>query len=100
MVYCQKQINFLDVLLSKKDNESSLLTSLFTKSADSHQYLHAASYHRSIYKKSIPYGQAIQMKRIYSNKVDLQQKLLGLELWLTDWGYKSEIIRPEIQKVN
>ena len=40
------------------------------------------------------------MKRICSNEVDLQRKLLDLESWLTDRGYKSEIIRPEIQKVN
>ena len=100
MEYSQKQINFSDVLISKNDNESSLVTSLFTKSTDSHQYLHATSCHRSIYKKSIPYGQAIRMKRICSNEVDLQRKLLDLESWLTDRGYKSEIIRPEIQKVN
>ena len=40
------------------------------------------------------------MKLICSNEVDLQRKLLDLESWLTDRGYKSEIIRPEIQKVN
>ena len=40
------------------------------------------------------------MKRICSNEVDLQKKLLDLESWLRDAGYKSEIIRPEIQKVN
>ena len=100
MEYSQKQINFSDVLISKNDNESSLVTSLFTKSTDSHQYLHDTSCHRSIYKKLIPYGQAIRMKRICSNEVDLQRKLLDLESWLTGRGYKSEIIRPEIQKVN
>ena len=88
------------MLISKNDNESSLVTSLFTKSTDSHQYLHATSYHRSIYKKSIPYGQAIRMKQICLNEVDLQRKLLDLESWLTDRGYKSEINRPEIQKLN
>ena len=40
------------------------------------------------------------MKRICSNEVDLRRKLLDLESWLTDRGCKSEIIRPEIQKVN
>ena len=79
MKYSQKQINFLDVLISKNDNESSLVTSLFTKSNDNHQYLHATPRHRSIYKKSIPYVQDIQIKRICSNEVDLQQKLLDLK---------------------
>ena len=80
------------MLISKNNNESSLVISLFTKSTDSHQYLHATSCHRSIYKKSILYGQAIRMKQICSNEVDLQQKLLDLESWFTDRGYKSEII--------
>ena len=35
-----------------------------------------------------------------SNEVDLRRELLDLESWLTDRGYKSEIIRLEIQKVN
>ena len=40
------------------------------------------------------------MKQICSNEVDFKRKLLDLESWLTDRGYKSEIIRPEIKKVN
>ena len=40
------------------------------------------------------------MKRICSNEDDFQRKLLDLESWLTNRRYESEIIRPEIQKVN
>ena len=40
------------------------------------------------------------MKGICSNEVDLERKLLDLESWLTDRGYKLEIIRSKIQKVN
>ena len=40
------------------------------------------------------------MEGICSNEVDLQRELLDLESWLTDRRYKSEIIQPEIQKVN
>ena len=65
-----------------------------------HQNLHASSCHRSFYKKSIPYDQAVQMKRTCSNEADLQLRLLYLVSWLTDRSYKLEIIRPEIQKVN
>ena len=38
MEYYQKQINILDVLISKNYNESSLITTLFPKSFDTHQY--------------------------------------------------------------
>ena len=40
------------------------------------------------------------MERTYSNEADLQQKLVDSESWLTDRGYKSEIMRPEIHQVN
>ena len=92
MEYFQKQINLLDVLISKNYNESSLVTGLVTKSTDTYLYLHATSCHRSIYKYSIPYGQAICMKPISSNEFDLQRKLLHLESRMTDRGFKSEIM--------
>ena len=79
---------------------SSLITSLFTKSTDKHQHLHVTSCHKSVYKKSIRYGQIIRIKRVCSIEVGLQRKLLDLESWLIDRGYKCEIIRLEIQKVN
>ena len=62
---------------------------------DSHQYSYATSCCRSIHKKSIPYDQAILMKLICSNEVDIQRILLDLESLLTDRGYKSKIIRSE-----
>ena len=40
------------------------------------------------------------MKRICSNEVHLQWELIDLDSWLTDRGYKSETMTPEIQKVN
>ena len=55
MEYSQKQINFLDVLISENNKETILVTSLFTKSTNNHQYLHATSCHGSIYKKLIPH---------------------------------------------
>ena len=39
-------------------------------------------------KISIPYDQAIQMKRICSNEAGLQRKLVYLESWLADGDYK------------
>ena len=31
-------------------------------------YIYATSFHRSIYKRSIPYGQAVRIKRICSDE--------------------------------
>ena len=52
------------------------------------------------FKRAILYGQPVKIKRICSDEEDLQQKLNNLESWLTDRGYRAEVARPEIQKVN
>ena len=75
-------------------------TSLYTKPTDTHQYLNAESFHRTVYKKSIPYYQAVRIKRIYSEEEDLQHKLGDLESWLVNRGYRAESARREIQRVN
>ena len=63
MDYSKNSINFLDGKLSKSESGNTLCTSLFTKPTDTHQFLHATScYIRSIYKRSIPYGQALRIK--------------------------------------
>ena len=98
MDHSSNKINFLDVLITKTGTKLS--TSVYVKPTDTHQYLHATSCHRSIYKTSIPYGQAVRLKLICSNETDLQEKLKGLETWLLERGYRSERVRPEIQRVN
>ena len=71
MDYSKNSINLLDVKVSKSESENTLCTSLFTKPTDTHQYLHALSCHQSIYKRSIPYGQAVRINRICSDEEDL-----------------------------
>ena len=48
-----------------------------------------------MYKNSIAYGQAIRLKRIFSDENDLQRNLVSLESWLVNRSY-----RAEIQKIN
>ena len=100
MDYSKNTINFLDVKVSKSESGITLYTRLFAKPTDTHQYLHATSCHRSIYKRAIPFGEAVKIKRISSDEEDPQQKLNDLESWLIDRGYTAEVARPEIQKVN
>ena len=69
---------------------STLETDLFCKDTDRHQYLHAKSCHRYIYKKYIPFRQAIWLRRIISNDLVLDERLKELEAWFTYRGYNSE----------
>ena len=53
--WSENNINFLDVALSKKD-DGTLVTDLYTKPTDTHQYLHSTSCHPYYCKRSIPYS--------------------------------------------
>ena len=75
--FSKEQINFRDVKISQK--EGTLQTHLYCKWTDTHQFLHFRSCHHYSYKKSIPYGQAIRMKRICSNEEKLSSRLEDLE---------------------
>ena len=54
MDYSATEINFLGVSVTKTGNE--LQTDLYCKPNDTHQYHHAQSCHRNLYKRSIAYG--------------------------------------------
>ena len=60
MDYSPYHINYLDVLITKDESGKTLCTSLYTKPTDTQQYLHQQSYHRAVYKKSIPYSQLFE----------------------------------------
>ena len=55
-----------------------MITDLYCTSTDSHQYLRYDSRHSGHIKKSNVFSQALQLKRLYSQKTDLdfQQKKL------------------------
>ena len=91
------ETNFLDVQVSKRN--STLETDLYCTNTNRHQYLHAKSCHRYIYKKYIPFGQAVRLRRIISEDVMLDERLKELETWFTNRGYNSENIKPEIERV-
>ena len=61
--YFRERIDFLDVEIIKEANR--LLTDVFVKSTDTHQYLHATSCHSYHSKKSIPYSQALRFILIF-----------------------------------
>ena len=77
-----------------------LETDLYCKPTDTHQYLHAQSCHRNIYKKSIAYGQAIRIKRICSTEEKLNNRLIQLKQWLVNRGYKEDHVDSEVERVN
>ena len=59
-------MNFLDVNIRLVEGE--LMTDLFVKPNDTHQFLDPSSSHRYHCKKRMPYSQALRLKRICFDK--------------------------------
>ena len=58
----KEKINFLDLVIKLTDGK--IVTDLYCKSTDSHQYLHYESCHTEHIKRSIIFSQTLCLKRI------------------------------------
>ena len=94
--YSWEQINFLDVSVRKKNKQ--LVTNLYVKPTDTHQYLHASSCHVYHSKKSIPYSQALRLNRICSENSFYDKRCNELEVWLRERECNDKLVRQQILK--
>ena len=90
--WSQKSIKFLDVTVSLI--EVHIEAHLYAKPTDSPQY-HCRPYHC---KKSIPYSQALHLKRICSKNNFFHIHCNNLEKWLSERGYSEKLVRKETVK--
>ena len=88
-------INFLDVQVSKRN--STFETNLHCKDTDRHQYLYLKSCHRYVYKKYIPFGQAIRLRWTISGNIVLDERLKEVETWFTNRHEQGWLVK-ETQK--
>ena len=72
--YSKTQIHFLDITITKTSTRK-LLTTLHRKEMNQQSYLHRKSEHPEPLKRSIPYSQALRLKRIYTIKEVSQNNL-------------------------
>ena len=77
--YNKDTISFLDlkVILSN----GKLITSLYSKLTDCHQYLHYGSCHSEHTKRSIVYSQALRIKSLCSEESNFDELSLNLRSW-------------------
>ena len=91
------EIEFLDV---KVLNESGVLeTDVFIKPTDSHQYLHHSSCHPGACKKSIPFAQAMRLRRICSKSCFFEERVRDLVEFLVGRGYRKAYVEGQVDKV-
>ena len=84
----KEKINFLDLVI--KLTGGKIVTGLYCKSTDSHQYLHYDSCHAEHIKRSIIFSQTLRLKRICSQKSDLNSHVKELKNWFSKRGYPEE----------
>ena len=97
-------VNFLDITVSLNEHYE-LITSLYTKPTDSHNYLLYSSEHPRHLLRGIPYSQFLRVRRICSNIIDFRQHALVLATHFIRRGYpkhlvKAALIRAELQDRN
>ena len=88
--YSLDNVNFLDVEVIRNGNK--LVTDLYIKPTDTHQYLEFLSCHVYHSKKSIPYRQAFRFNRICSENRFFDKRGNQLECLLKDSGYNEKLL--------
>lgn len=95
--YSRKEIEFLDLTIYK-DLTGNLATKVFTKPTDRQAYLHKKSAHPNHLKKSIPYGQALRLRRICTDLSEFETASMKLKSRLENRGYAEDEITTQINK--
>ena len=95
--WSQTSVNFLDVAVSLTGGK--VITDLYVKPTDSHQYLHFSSCHPYHCKKGIPYSQALCLNRIFSDSNSFDRRYNDLEKWLIERGYSEPEVRKQILRI-
>lgn len=94
--YSASTINFLDVTVKISDNK--LVTSVYRKPTDRHQYLHFKSSHVKHCKLGIPYSQSLRFRRICSDPDDFASNCQQLKNDLTRQQYPLSAINDAFKK--
>ena len=97
--FSKTSVNFLDTTVTITPNYS-IQTSLYQKPTDRHNFLHQRSYHPSATKKSLPYSQALRIKRICSSVEDYTSWIVKLKDQFKARGYNDSLINSAIQRAS
>ena len=80
-------------------NESGRLEmEVYVKPTDSQQYLYSSSCHQSACKKSIPYVQAMGLKRICSKSCSFERRVAYLCKYLVERCYERNFVQGQINR--
>ena len=88
---------FLDLKISVSSNK--LTIPVYSKSTDSHLYLHSTSCHKSSSINGIPKGVALRLRRICSTTWEYQSKAKKYSSYLVARGHNSKTVKSTFDKI-
>lgn len=91
-------VNFLDTTVLK-DRQGNISKDVDQKPTDTHPYLHWTSAHLPHLKQSIPYSQALRLRRIFSSTDTLRLRIFEYADFFVACGYQRTKVLREMQKV-
>ena len=92
-----RSVSFLDVKINLNE-EGRIVTDLFTKPTDTHEYLHRQSCHPWHCKTTIAYSQALRLRRICSQDEDFHRRAEDLKPHLANRGHGEMEIQQQIDR--
>ena len=95
--WSRSSVTFLDTKVSIEGRR--LVSDLYTKPTDSHQYFHHSSCHPRHCKTGIAFSQALRLKRICTNNEDYLQHVRELKGYLVQRGYSEEEVQSQLNRV-
>ena len=93
----KENINCIDVNINLSNGH--LMSDMYVKLTDRHQYLYYSSSHPNHIKRSIVYGQSLRARRLCSLESDFLKHCTKMESWFLKRGYPENIIDEEMKKV-
>ena len=92
----KETINFLDVVIKIK--EGRIITGLYCKPTNGHQYLYYDSCHADHIKRLIIVSETLRLKRICFEKNDLNVHVEDLKIWFRKRGYPDYLIKEQVER--
>ena len=97
--FSKESIEFLDTLVYI-DSKNRFHTTLYKKTTDCQNYLHAKLAHPFLLKKSMPYSQARRIKRTCSIFEEYRKHSQDLIKRFVEKGYDESAVRKQIESVD
>ena len=96
-IFQEETINFSDVKINL--SYGHLMTNMYIKPSDFHQYLHYSSSHPKHIKNSIVYSQSLRARRLCSHEKDFWKNCNKMKSWFLKQGYPKNIISEKMKNV-